>query len=134
MDNGIVSDMCTGTKLRPSTGAGMSAGIDKEEEGIETESWELRNETEGGEYDEDEPVSRIPRLSDTCLYYFSDRAYSIYVHSRLMIQLSIQNLKREHQRQITHYRNLLVRAQSASALASMSCICSCRSCRGGIRR
>lgn len=32
-----------------------------------------------------------------------------------MIQLSMQNLKREYERQITHYRNLLVRAQSASA-------------------
>jgi pyrimidine and pyridine-specific 5'-nucleotidase len=29
--------------------------------------------------------------------------------------MSIQGLKREHDRQITHYRNLLVRAQSASA-------------------
>ena len=61
--NGITGGMGTGTKLRPSMGAGMSAGIEQEEEGIETESWELRTETVGGEYNEDDPVST--GLADT---------------------------------------------------------------------
>jgi hypothetical protein len=52
-----------GIGLRPSMGAGMNAGIEKEEEGIETESWELRTETVGGEYNEDDPVST--GLADT---------------------------------------------------------------------